>query len=279
MLVVLSTVQAGEAQRILFIGNSFTFGNSAEIKTFRAKTVTDLNGSGLGGIPALFKALTLQADLDYNVSLETEPGSSLDFHLEKRRALIDQSWDAVCMHGFSTLDAKHPGDPTLLIDTVGRTGTLLHRRNAAVRIFLTATWARADQIYPAKGRWYGKDVRAMTMDIRNAYDQAAAACPYISGVIPVGEAWLQGMLSGFADPNPYDGIAAGSVNLWGKDSYHGSVLGYYLAAVTTFAQVTGRDPRTLGSAERAAVELGLTPDQVTTIQQIAWDQVGGKQSK
>jgi hypothetical protein len=54
-----------------------------------------------------------------NVYLETEPGVGIDWHLEHRLDLIGQhSWDSVVMHGFSTLDPKKPGDPTVLIATV-----------------------------------------------------------------------------------------------------------------------------------------------------------------
>src|SRR3546814_11654997 len=65
---------SAEPQTVLFIGNSFTFGaNSAAIR-YRADSVEDLNGDGIGGVPALFKAFTEQAGLDYRVSLETSPG-------------------------------------------------------------------------------------------------------------------------------------------------------------------------------------------------------------
>src|SRR3546814_20864507 len=52
---------SAEPQTVLFIGNSFTFGaNSAAIR-YRADSVEDLNGDGIGGVPALYKAFTEQA--------------------------------------------------------------------------------------------------------------------------------------------------------------------------------------------------------------------------
>ena len=44
-------------QTVLFIGNSFTFGANSPVWRYRADTVTDLNGEGVGGVPALFKLL------------------------------------------------------------------------------------------------------------------------------------------------------------------------------------------------------------------------------
>jgi hypothetical protein len=40
-----------------------------------------------------------------------------------------------------------------------------------------------------------------------------------------------------------------------------------------FAQLTGRDPRTLGSAEQAAADLGISPPVAVALQQLAFEQV------
>jgi hypothetical protein len=55
---------AADPVDVLFIGNSFTFGPLSDVQSFRPDTVTDLNGNGYGGVPALFKAFTLEAGLD-----------------------------------------------------------------------------------------------------------------------------------------------------------------------------------------------------------------------
>ena len=77
-------------------------------------------------------------------------------------------------------------------------------------------------------------------------------------MIPVGEAWTRAMQTGVADPNPYDGIEAGKLNLWTYDHYHASTHGYYLEALVIFGSLTGRDPRSLGDNECSAFELGLS---------------------
>ena len=113
----------------------------------------------------------------------------------------------------------------------------------------------------------------MTRDVRAAYDQAAKGAG-IKTVIPVGESWLRAMQSGVADPNPYDGIDAGKLNLWTYDSYHASTHGYYLQALVIFGTLTGRDPRSLGDSECSAFELGMSRAEVKSLQQVAFDQLG-----
>ncbi len=255
--------------RILFIGNSFTFAQGSAVRYFHPDSVTDLNGTAQGGMPALFKAFATQAGLRYDVSLETQPGSGLEFHLENRRDRIARPWDLVVMHGQSTLDFEKPGDPAKLVRKSREMAELLLDSNAAVRFFLLATWSRADQTYPAEGTWAGKPIETMATDVRKAYDRAAANTPNVAAVIPVGEAWTRAMQQGIADANPYDGIAFNQLNLWTHDHYHASAHGSYLEALVVFGAVTQRDPRSLGASECAGFELGFTTQQVLALQQVA----------
>ena len=265
---------AAFAANILFVGNSFTFAAGTPIMNYKANTVTDLNKNGTGGVPALFKSFTVQAGLNYDVYLETQPGAGIDWHLEHALDKIrGRSWDTVVLQSYSTLNASQPGDPAVLIPSVKRMAELLKSKNAAVDVRLMATWSRADQTYEKTGHWYGKPIDAMMTDVRAGYDKAAAGTPIVKGVIPVGEAWARAMRTGVADSNPYDGIDAGKVNLWGDDNYHASKFGYYLEALTVFGSVTGRDPRSLGAHECSAVDLGISPAQVGALEKIAFDQL------
>ncbi len=262
------------AGSILFIGNSFTFADKSAVHFWHADTVDDLNHLGIGGMPALFKQFTVDAGLDYDVALETQPGVGLDWHLEHRAAVLSQRpWDSVVMHGYSTLDAHKPGDPATLVDSVRRMAELLRARNPAVDLRVMATWPRADQTYEPRGAWYGKPIDAMAHDVRAGYDNAAAGTPGMKPVIPVGEAWLRAMQAGVADPDPYDGIAFGKLDLWSYDHYHASAAGYYLEALVVFGSVTGRDPRALGDSECAGFELGLSKPQVAALEQVAYEQL------
>jgi hypothetical protein len=266
---------AQSAPSILFVGNSFTFGSGSAVRFYRADTVTDLNNEGIGGVPALFKSFADQAGLRYDVFLETRGGSGLDFPLENKLGVIGQRpWDLVVMHGQSTLDFDKPGDPAKLVLTARQMADFLRARNPRVQVHLMATWSRADQTYPPKTAWAGKPIEAMARDVRAAYDKAAVAAGAVS-VLPVGEAWNRAMQTGVADPNPYDGIAPGRVNLWTYDHYHASTHGYYLEALVVFGRLTGRDPRSLGENECSGFELGLPRADVRALQQVAFDQLAG----
>ena len=261
---------------VLFIGNSFTYGSGSSVRFYRADTVTDLNNTGIGGVPALFKSFTEQVGSDYDVYLETQPGSGLDFHLENRLGVIGRrAWDVVVMHGQSTLDFEAPGNPAKLIRNSGQLAEFLHAANADVEIHLTSIWSRADQTYPPDGAWAGQPIDAMAKDVRAGYDEAAQASPAITSVVPVGEAWARAMETGVADPNPYDGTEFGTVDLWTYDHYHASTYGYYLEALVVFGRMTGRDPRSLGDHECSAFELGFSREQAGALQQVAFETLVG----
>jgi Domain of unknown function (DUF4886) len=273
LALALGGTVATAAPSVLFIGNSYLFGYGSAVRYYRADTVTDLNDEGIGGVPALFKSFTQQAGLDYDVALETRGGIGLDFHLANKLDVIGKRrWDTVVMHGYSTLDADKPRDPAKLIATTRQMAEFLRGKNPNVTIYLMATWSRADQVYPAKGAWAGQPIDVMARDVRAAYDKAASAAS-VKAVIPVGEAFNRAMQTGVADPNPYDGIDAGKLNLWTYDAYHASAHGYYLEALVIFGQLTGRDPRSLGDTECSAFELGLSKAEAKSLQQVAFDQL------
>jgi uncharacterized protein DUF4886 len=271
--LVLTGVDAQSGNSVLFIGNSFTFAAGSPVHFYRSDTVTDLNNEGIGGVPALFKSFTQQAGLSYDVFLETRGGSGLDFHLQNKLPVIGkQRWDIVVMHGYSTLDSEKPRDPAKLVATSKEMADFLRKGNPKVELYLMATWSRADQTYQPKGAWAGQPIEAMARDVRAAYDKAAAGAA-VKAVIPVGEAWTRAMQAGIADPNPYDGIEAGKLDLWTYDHYHASAHGYYLEALVIFGNITGRDPRSLGDAECSAFELGFARADVKALQQVAFDQL------
>ena len=266
---VARTRPAAAPRTILFVGNSFTFGALSPVARFRTGTVTDLNGEGLGGVPALFKAFTQGVGLDWRVSLETVGGAGLDLHWAQKRALIERPWDVVVLQGFSTLDRERPGDPAVHIRYARLLGEAMKRANPRARVELVATWTRADQVWRPEGYWYGKPVTRMAEDLQRVSIQAMRGSRAIDGVVPVGLAWNRAFATGLADPNPYDGIDYGKIDLWTWDQYHASAAGYYLEALVVFGKVTGIDPRFLTRDERAGRDLGLSPDHVAALQAIA----------
>jgi len=279
--LVFPALAAAAPISILFIGNSFTYGSRSAAMHYRSHTVNDLNGPNargetIGGAPAIFKAFTEQAGLDYAVSVETAPGVGLDHHLNEKRSLIERPWDVVVMHGFSTLDRDRPGDPALLISTARDMTGLMLAQNPAAQIHLMATWSRADLTYPPGTPWHGRPIQQMAIDVAAAYAQAhQAAAPWIAGVIPVGLAWNRAIDAGIADDNPYDDLGASKINLWAYDHYHASVHGYYLEALVVFGAITGRDPRTLAD-DFVADQLGISPTQARALQQVAFDELAAR---
>ncbi|GAA0443110.1 MULTISPECIES: PEP-CTERM sorting domain-containing protein [Sphingomonas] len=272
--IVAATLLAGTApagaETILFVGNSFTFGANSPAWKYRPDTVTDLNGEGLGGVPALFKRFADQAGLDYQVSLETAGGRTLNWHWQNRRDRLDRAWDHVVLQEYSTLDPEKPGDPAGLVEGVRRLSALFAARNPKVDLRLMATWSRPDLVFQKPSPWKGKPIETMGRDLRRAYDRAATVRPG-TRVLPVGEGFNCAIARGVADANPYDGIAYNQAPLWSYDQYHASVYGYYLEALIVFAEITGRDPRTLGRDEASAIELGIGSDMAARLQAVAWE--------
>ena len=262
---------ASAATRILFVGNSFTYGANSPAMHYKADTVHDLNGEGIGGVPALFKALTQEAGLDYDVSLETSGGKNFDFHYTQKLALIDKPWDVVVLQGYSTLDARTPGDATNLAKYAVMLADEFHKQNPKVELWLDATWSRPDQTYPEGTHWHGQPIEQMALDVRKGYDQARAASLWFKGVMPVGQAFNLAIKYGVADPNPYDGIGANQLDLWSWDNYHASAAGYYLEALVEFGAITGKDPMSLGAREPCAADMGLSPVQAGNLQKVAHD--------
>lgn len=268
--------QTAFARTILFVGNSFTFGDLSPVKRFHPERVTDLNKLGFGGVPALFKTFTTEAGLDYDVSLETSPGKSLSWHYANEQAQLTGKWDVVTLQGYSTLDAKNPGDPADQIKGAHDLAKMLVTENPDAKVYMVSTWSRADQTYKPTGHWYGKSIYQMAEDLAAANAEAVKGFPDIAGVIPVGLAWNRAMKEGVADSNPFDGVDFGKVDLWTWDQYHGSAEGYYLEVLVIFGKITGVDPVSLGARESAANELGISPAFAVALQKIAHEELAAE---
>jgi hypothetical protein len=257
--------------RTLFVGNSLFFGAGSAVRYYRASSVSDLNGTGFGGVPALFKAFARQAALDYEVSSVLDSGKGLDFHLQEHATILGRPWDSAILLSHSLLDRDHPGDPALLAKSVVGARQLIESGNPKASIKLVTTLPRPDQVYVASGHWHGRGLERMAADVRQGYELAASAASLAGAVIPAGEAWTLAVQAGIADADPYDGISAGQMNLWAEDNHHASTHGYYLTALVIFGAVTGLDPRSLGPEEQCAFDLGISKRQAGALQAVAFD--------
>ena len=268
-----------QARTVLFLGSSFTYGAHSATQHYHPELVKDLNGPDkygetYAGVPAIFKQFTLEAGLtDYEVSSELVGGKGLEywFTVPETLARINKPWDAVVMHGFSTLDQAHPGDRTLLLSSSKRIAEMFLKANPRAKLYLFATWPRADQTYPEGTPWHGKPIQQMGKDVQAAYEQAVKEESRYAGIVPVGLAWNRAIDGGVADGNPYDGIDANKVDLWAYDHYHGSAYGYYLEALMDFGKLTGHDPLELDGKDRVAEALGISLQQSHALMQVAHD--------
>ena len=283
-LLSLSLMPAS-ARTILFLGSSFTYGAHSAAQHYHPELVKDLNGPDrngetYAGVPAIFKQFTLEAGLtDYDVSSELVGGKGLEywFTVPDTLAKINKPWDAVVMHGFSTLDQAKPGDKTLLLSSSKQIASFFLKANPNAKLWLFATWGRPDQVYPdnAPPAWKGKTPQVMGRDVQAAYEQAVKEEPRYAGIVPVGLAWNRAIDTGVADVNPYDGLDPNKLDLWAYDHYHASSYGYYLEALMDFGKLTGHDPLELKGKDRVAEALGISPAQSNALMQVAHDTLAG----
>lgn len=272
--------QAALAQTdILFVGNSFTHGNIQPAYSYNNSQVTDANGTNQGGVPGIFKQLTVQQGLNYNVTIEAVSGQTLEYHFNNKAPVIGQpKWDTVVLQEFSTrpLPANRGGNLTAFYTFADNLQNLVLANNPAASLFLYETWARPDQVFPPTSA-YGRDglgLSAMQDDLRAAYNTAGATFGF-NGVAPVGDAFLRAVDQGLADPDSYyNGTTPGRFQLWDTDNYHASRYGSYLSATVLFAEITGVDPRTLAvGAGTAAAGLGIGLIDAANLNRIAYEQV------
>jgi hypothetical protein len=262
-----------QAKTILFVGNSFTSGlDRTAIKEYAPDSVTDLNGTGVGGVPAIFKTFSEEMGLDYQVSVETVDGRGLDFHYDNDLAIFQRPWDAVVLQDLSMLDKYAPGSPERLISYSKQICDVLRVYNPKVALYLDATWSSARLTYGRHQPWYGKPIGQMAQDVYQGYVMAARnIAPAV--VIPVGLAWNRAMEEQVAIDDPDDIFAFSELNLWAHDGHHGSIYGYYLEALVIFGCVTGIDPLALGAEERAAKSLDIESDDAARLQRVAHDEL------
>jgi hypothetical protein len=303
---------------VLFVGNSFTFGRANPVMQYATGTVTDMNlqnwlanmsGSNedephpWGGIPAIFKAFTVEAGLDYDVKLSARNAATLRGHYLNTNGVWDlrvnmaaQKWDVVVLQEQSDEPLSIPdGNParfTIFADKIekwihtgaaeafresqlypGGANTLRNipanpNANPNARIYLYQTWSRPDLTYVAGEAYFGQPIEAMNSELHAAYYGLAASNPNFTDVSPVGDAFMRAVNEGVAMRNPYE-PTAGLIDLWWDDHFHPSRYGSYLSALVHFHTITGVNPLSLGASEHAAADLGIAPEIAVQLQRVA----------
>src|SRR5205814_3576753 len=172
---------------VLFVGNSFTFGRVDPVMRYNTANVSDLtlemwhaNSTNSnadephpwGGIPGVFKKMTDQAGLEYDVSISARNAATLRGHYlntnpdgwDLRGNIASQRWDIVMLQELSDgpLPANRGANANLAnfntyvdkIEAYAHTGAAdgaiaanPHAR-AAAEVYLYETWPRPDMIGP-----------------------------------------------------------------------------------------------------------------------------------
>jgi hypothetical protein len=314
---------ATEPIKILFVGNSFTYTRPPALQ-YNTDNVTDLNEQNAidfpsgsdpalpqpwGGVPGIFKAMTDQAGLAYDVRHSLRGGATLRGHLinsnpagwDMRANIASDRWDVVVLQGNST-EALNRADGSFpqfnsYVGLLGRfitdgaafsyrerdlyTGGTNNLRiipanpnaNPDAQIYLYQTWARPDLTYPPGEAYSGEPLETMANDLVDAYDAAALANPIVAGVVPVGEAFMRAIDDGVAMRNPYEPTPRALDLWWEEDQFHSSVYGSYLSALVMFGSLTGIDPASFGATEKAANDLGIHPLDAMQLQRVASKQL------
>jgi len=170
--------------------------------------------------------------------------------------------------------------------------------SAATQLYIYQTWARPNFVQGALASstdentgvvtrsanpdtTFFPDLETMTEELRANFASFAAAAGAdgtggYAGIAPVGQAFLRAVQSGVATRNPYaaDALSDGLIDLWFDDAFHASKYGSYLSALTLFGTLTGKNPAQFGSAELAAAELGISPQDAWALQRVAALELG-----
>ena len=132
----------------------------------------------------------------------------------------------------------------------------------------SAAQARACQHDPGNSTYATRTADRMQADLHDGYFAACDAYG-LTGVAPVGDAFLAAIANGVAEPTSY-GPAFGRMRLWHTDHYHASKYGSYLSAAVLFGRVTGLDPRDLDvGVGSAADDLGIAAADAVVLNQVA----------
>ena len=286
-LALCASLANADPIHILFVGNSFTHGRYDSVRLYNAANVHDLQCPTIatcssaeapptpfpppvpmlplptavqlveygpyGGIPGLFKQFTVEAGLDYDVSLDTISAATLLagwYNQTSRRALIATAqWDIVVLQEQSFLPlpavtntgattrgifANFQAGVNNLAAAILAADRAANRSNAEVFLYETQplasyTYTSDNPAAPIFGSstsppggvnapYVGDPIETMATDLHNAYYAVAAPNPAVTGVAPAGDAWIRAIQEGVAQRNPYALVQLpGQVDLWDSD--------------------------------------------------------------
>lgn len=133
-----------------------------------------------------------------------------------------------------------------------------------------------NNIYYTSNTSTAANLRDMTTDLHNVFYGRVASNRNLAGVVPIGDAFQRAVdTSVVKNGNFYkaDGTYddSGPISLWWLDRTHESVYGAYLAGLVMYGTITGRDPASFGTDEKAYGELGISSAAALALQKVAHD--------
>lgn len=214
VLAPLFAFAAGEPERVLFIGNSYTHVNK---------------------LPDVFAEVVKSAGLKAPVIQSSTPGGqTFKQHLTvqpKSLAAIDEGkWDVVVLQGHSQEAAMAEADEAhraAFVDSAAALCQRVRAKSPQARIVFYETWARHADFWNPKAKDFnplvGKDPTEMQARIRLWYGNVAKANDAV--VAPVGDAWERN----YRTKQPF--------RLHAADNSHPDFNGTYLAALVMYKTI------------------------------------------
>ncbi|RYD45930.1 MAG: hypothetical protein EOP85_08430, partial [Verrucomicrobiaceae bacterium] len=249
--------------KILFLGNSFTFGDG-----------------GTASVASIFDRLAVAGGHeDPTTEMRAVGGQGFQFHendATSQSMINSRQWTHVIIQNYST-EPTHIGS----VSSHMTNGTLLHNRilanNPQTRVILYQTWSRS-AVHPLISGNSTSSTFASTSEmqdeLRTNYQMLADSLnsTYPANdpvwVAPVGEAWQN---AGALLPSSH----ADFRRLHGTDNYHGNNNGYFLAAATIYATIYGQSPEGLHQHSAfTSLNLALTVDPAF-LERTAWETATG----
>ncbi|MDQ8208896.1 SGNH/GDSL hydrolase family protein [Coraliomargarita sp. SDUM461003] len=258
--LVCITTWAQAENKVLFIGNSYTFG-----------------AGGTQSVPDIFDALAnAGGQEDPTTVMRAVGGKDYKFHYENSSEFIQQeAWTHVILQNYST-------QPTHIKNTQDHFdyGTRLYQaivaNNADTQVMLYMTWARAEAHSLISGKSTPKSFAStneMLEELRSNYyalaEQLSKANPdkLPTVVNPVGLAWKAAGGNLPADAERF-------IDLFDKDKHHGNDRGYYLSACVHYACIYQASPEGLFTQpEVRALELKISAEEAALLEKAAWETV------
>lgn len=225
-------VFAGDPQRVLFIGNSYT---------------------GVNKLPDVFLEVVKASGRPVPLVKSSTPGGRTlkqQLGIAPSMKLIDEGgWDVVVLQGHSQEPAIAESDESVRREFLESAAELCKRvraKSPQAKVFFYETWARHADYWSAgkKGPDVGVDPKEMQTRLRKWY--GVVAKDNAATFVPCGDAWELN----YASPRP--------LRLHAKDNSHPEFVGTYLNALIFFGKiydVKAPEPKWNGKLDEAQAKL------------------------